>query len=77
MSSSLTSGGAKRASPAARGRDLLVAGVHQVGQRLELVRRGQARVPARRLQVDGRVDEQGLNQLGDGHVLQDAPLVGV
>jgi hypothetical protein len=60
----------------ARG-DLLVPRVHQVAQRLERVRGREAGVAPRGGEAHGRVDEDGVDQLPHGHVLQHAPLIVV
>lgn len=56
---------------------LLVARIHQIGERLEGVGGGQAGVAVRRRDVHGGVDQDGVDQLRDAHVLQHLPHVAV
>ena len=58
-------------------RHLLVARVDQVRQRLERVGRGEARVAPARRQLHRRVDQDGVDELVDAHVLEHAALVVV
>ena len=55
--------------------DLLIPGVHQIGERLEGVGSAESCIPVAGAYVDCGIDHDGLNELRNAHVFKNLPLV--